>query len=211
MSADIVSFLSLDGVRLAADLEMSPVDRPRATLVIGHPHPLHGGDRRNHVVLALREAAREAGLHSVAPDFRGAGGSEGEHDSGQSERLDLAAACALARDVSGDLPVVLAGYSFGAAVALNVSDPFVVGWLAVAPPLALLSPGVTASRDHRPKHLVVPRHDQFSAVEDLAAEIAGWTATTLDVAEGVDHFLAAAATATCSAALATLLAAAGVD
>ena len=41
----------------------------------------------------------------------------------------------VAAPFAGDGPVLVAGYSFGALVGLNVTDPRVTGWLAVAPPL----------------------------------------------------------------------------
>ncbi len=206
MRAETVSLETLDGVSIEADIVRTDVPRPRATVVIGHPHPLHGGDRHNHVVSALQKAASTLGCHSIAPDFRGGGASGGEHDGGDAERLDLAAACELADLLEPDAPVVLAGYSFGSVVALDVTHPLVEGWLAVAPPMAMLTRGPVSSRNPRPKIIVAPEHDQFSDHDDLAALVSTWENTDLRVIASVDHFFLAGAESACVEALTDLLA-----
>lgn len=205
MVPETVSLSTIDGLELAADVVWADGDA-RGFVVIGHPHPAHGGDRWNNVVRSIQEAAAACGCHSIAPDFRGAGQSVGEHDGGGAERLDLAAACDFAGLVEESLPIVMAGYSFGAAVGLNVSYPSVAGWLAVAPPVSMLQPAPVAAHDHRPKHILLPRHDQFSTVDAMHACTAGWNNTTVTVMEGVDHFIATGATVQCHDALEVLLA-----
>lgn len=205
VSPETVSLETMDGVRLEAGVVWADVAVPRAFVVIGHPHPLYGGDRTNHVVRALQAAAFEAGCHSVAPDFRGAGGSMGEHDNGDSERLDLAAALQMIDMVEDSVPVIMAGYSFGAVVALNVTTPDISGWLAVAPPVPMMAAGVLAATSHRPKHIIAPRHDQFSPVDDLTVMTSSWTNTSVMVLESVDHFIAAGAEDACAAGLAEIL------
>ena len=129
----------------------------------------------------------------------------GIHDDGASERLDLAAACELAAFVSDDVPVVLAGYSFGAAVSLDVVHSSVVGWLCVAPPVSMLKGLPVAASSHLPKVILVPEHDQFSSVEDAAALATQWRNTSVTVLAGVDHFVLAGADSACAGALAALL------
>lgn len=206
MGSDTVSLCALDGTDIEAEL-VRFIDGPaRGTLVIGHPHPLHGGDRHNHVVRALQQAAARCGLHSIAPNFRGVGNSGGTHDGGDAERLDLAAACELAELIEPDHPVIMSGYSFGALVALNVTHPAVAGWLAVAPPLRLSGSAPLASRDHRPKVILSPEHDQFSPPADVRAAVGTWVNADLTVMAGVDHFIAADAPHWCTRALDTLIA-----
>ena len=205
MAPETVSLTTLDGVTLEADVIRVDSDAPRAFVVIAHPHPMYGGDRHNHVVAALQSAAHTLGCHSVAPDFRGAGGSMGTHDDGTSERLDLAAACELASFVSDDVPVVLAGYSFGAAVSLNVVHPSVAGWLCLAPPAVMIGADAVAASSHLPKRLLLPEHDQFTTTGQLELAVSGWRNTTVTVVGGVDHFFLAGAEGTCLSALAALL------
>lgn len=207
MRAETVSLETLDGVSIEADIVRTEESNPRATVVIGHPHPLHGGDRHNHVVRALQLAAWSLGCNSIAPDFRGVGNSGGHHDDGNAERLDLAAACELADLLEIDVPVVAAGYSFGAVVALDLAHPLVAGWLAVAPPLSMLARGPVSSRNPRPKMIVCPEHDQFGDPDEVRALVATWENTRTRVASSVDHFLLAGADSICSDALTDLLAA----
>jgi alpha/beta superfamily hydrolase len=89
-----------------------------------------------------------------------------------------------------DAPLWLAGYSFGAAVALDVAHPRIDGWLAVAPPLAVMPGPRIAGADHRPKHLLVPGHDQFSPPDATAEAVAEWRNTDTTVLPSADHFLA---------------------
>jgi hypothetical protein len=203
--AETVSLETIDGVSIEADVVRTDSPSPRAIVIIAHPHPLHGGDRHNHVVAALQRAAQSLGCHSISPDFRGVGNSGGEHDDGNAERLDLAAACELADLLETDIPVVMTGYSFGAVVALDVAHPLVAGWLAVAPPLAMLSRGPVSMRNMRPKIVVAPEHDQFSDPDELRTELTTWENTQLHVIPSVDHFMLAGADTACESALSDLL------
>lgn len=189
MHEETVFLETLDGVQIEAGIVRSDVQQPRATVVIGHPHPAYGGDRTNHVVLALQQAAWEHDCHSIAINFRGVGYSGDEHDNGDAERLDMVAACELADMIEPDAPIVMAGYSFGAVVALNVTHPHIASWIGIAPPVPLMGSGPTARSHHRPKFLFVPEHDQFSSPDELKNYVSQWTATSLEILPSVDHFI----------------------
>ena len=178
---------ALDGIRLEADLVR--VAGARGSVVLTHPHPLYGGDRFAPIVESLFTALPHAGFTAVRFDFRGVNGSTGEHDDGDAERLDVVAAIELLELVDPDAPVWLAGYSFGSIVALNVVDPRVAGWIAIAPPLDARA-RLLADADHRPKHLFVPQHDQFSGPANALALTANWRSTTVRTVDDADHFLA---------------------
>jgi alpha/beta superfamily hydrolase len=97
--------------------------RPDALFValVCHPHPVFGGNLHNKVVYSAMKALNDPGWGLGWPvlrfNFRGAGLSEGEHD-GQAEVDDVSAATDwLEREF--DRPVVVAGFSFGAAMALR--------------------------------------------------------------------------------------------
>ena len=90
--------------------------------IVAHPHPLFGGTAENKVVTTLAKALRELGCVTLRPSFRGVGGSEGEHDHGVAETGDLLAVHAYARARFGNnLPVYLAGFSFGAHVVARLA------------------------------------------------------------------------------------------
>lgn len=185
-----VTLHTADGLRLDGDLRTA--DRARAAAVVCHPHPQYGGDRFNTVVTALFDALPRVGVDVLRFDFRGVNRSEGSRGGGIDERIDVIAALDRLRDrdVVGDVPLVLAGYSFGAAVALDTVHPDVIGWLAVAPPLAMMRGSRAAAVEPRPKHLLVAGHDQFSPPDPTAAAVDGWLATTTTVLPSADHFLA---------------------
>ena len=118
--------LFLDGPdgRIEVFVEPHPagVESPRGIALIAHPHPLFGGTADNKVVTTLAKAFRELGCATLRPSFRGVGGSEGEHDHGIAETDDLLAVHAYARGRFGsDLPVYLAGFSFGAYVTTRLA------------------------------------------------------------------------------------------
>ena len=118
--------LFLDGPdgRIEVFVEAHPagVESPRGIALIAHPHPLFGGTADNKVVTTLAKAFRELGCATLRPSFRGVGGSEGEHDHGIAETDDLLAVHAYARGRFGsDLPVYLAGFSFGAYVTTRLA------------------------------------------------------------------------------------------
>jgi len=90
--------------------------------LIAHPHPLYGGTADNKVVTTLARAFGDLGCHTVRPNFRGVGGSEGVHDFGHAETDDLLAVHDYTGDRFGhDLPVYLAGFSFGAFVIMRLA------------------------------------------------------------------------------------------
>jgi hypothetical protein len=93
----------------------------------------------NNVVVAACGALAEHGFAALRFNFRGAGKSEGEYDSGKGERDDAVAALAyLASLAEVDAGRVgLAGYSFGAIVAAEAASGDLRGLALVSPPLAM--------------------------------------------------------------------------
>jgi uncharacterized protein len=105
---------------LEALLEEHGEASPRAAAVVAHPHPLYGGTMHSKVVHRLARGLGRAGAVVLRFNFRGVGRSEGVHDRGLGEVED-ARACLewLAARYPG-VPCTLAGFSFGAQVALRL-------------------------------------------------------------------------------------------
>ena len=181
---------TIDDVVLDAEVLAPP--SPWAAAVVCHPHPLYGGDMRNNVVDAIVHALAANGVAALRFDFRGVGRSGGEHGDGETERLDVVAAIEAVAPLAGDGPVLLAGYSFGAAVALSVADPRLEGWFAVAPPLAMSTGALLAGPDHRPKCLQAAEHDEFTPPDAMRAAVGAWRNTTVELVRRADHFFAGA-------------------
>ncbi len=111
---------------------------PLVTTVICHPHPLHGGSMQNKVVHTLARGFGELGQRSVRFNFRGVGRSGGVYDQGVGETEDLLAVIDWIRARRPQDRVWLAGFSFGAYVALRASARADVAQLVlVAPPVNL--------------------------------------------------------------------------
>ncbi|HEX5130716.1 MAG TPA: alpha/beta fold hydrolase [Usitatibacter sp.] len=96
-------------------------DSPRGIAVIAHPHPLYGGTMDNKVVTTLAKVYAEASFATWRFNFRGVGKSEGTHDEGRGESADMLRVIESARVRHGGLPLHLAGFSFGGAIATRAS------------------------------------------------------------------------------------------
>lgn len=95
---------------------------PRGIALVAHPHPLYGGTHTNKVTQTLARTFLRLGYAALRPNFRGVGQSAGTHDDGRGECADLLAVIAEAKRRFGDLPVALAGFSFGAYVQTRVAQ-----------------------------------------------------------------------------------------
>ena len=106
--------------RLEALLNEGSADARFAALVC-HPHPLGGGSLNNRVIYHAMKAMNAPhwglGWPVLRFNFRGTGRSEGHHD-GEAEAGDVLAAMTWLEREFG-LPLVVAGFSFGAAMVLK--------------------------------------------------------------------------------------------
>lgn len=94
---------------------------PRGIALVAHPHPKGGGANTNKVAHTLAKTFASLGYSAWRPNFRGVGKSEGHYDEGRGEVDDLMATLDAARARHGNLPVVLAGFSFGAYCQTHVA------------------------------------------------------------------------------------------
>jgi alpha/beta superfamily hydrolase len=186
MQAEHLRIASSDGVVLQGEF-VAPA-APRATVVLCHPHPQYGGTMRSIVVSALFEALPAAGYACLRFNFRGVEDSTGTYSEGKLEVDDARAAVDTAAADRYARPLVLAGWSFGADMALSVDDGRVDGWLGIAAPLRFRDNFDTVAHDARPKHLVLAQHDEFRSPAEVQADVAAWTATTTEVVPGASHF-----------------------
>jgi len=164
---------------------------PWPGVVICHPHPLHGGNMDNNVVLALALGLAKEGFVTLRFNFRGVGGSQGMHTKGEKEYQEILAALELIKswpdtnDKTG-----LAGYSFGTSVILGHSELY-----AEADAIALVSPpfqaveGTPLKESKVPALIVTGDRDRLVDSTQLDAELASFTnAPEFKLFDGVDHF-----------------------
>ena len=147
--------------------------------LVCHPHPLYGGTMHNKVVFSAMKALREFGFPVLRFNFRGAGHSEGKHDEGRGEMEDVRAALDWLEQ-EFRLPIVWAGFSFGASVGLRACcpDPRVVARISLGTPVE------AEGRRYRyrflqscakPKLFLSGTRDEFGppgAVEEILAQAA---------------------------------------
>lgn len=96
----------------------APRGKPVAVCLVCHPHPLYGGAMSNKVVYSLASAALQAGALTARFNFRGVGKTEGAHDHARGEIDDTVVMAGWLRAQLPGVPLVLAGFSFGAYVSL---------------------------------------------------------------------------------------------
>jgi uncharacterized protein len=96
---------------------------PRGIVLVAHPHPLFGGTMDNKVAQTLARTFVQLGYITYRSNFRGVGQTQGAHDEGRGERDDLLAVIAHMRAQAGqaELPLALAGFSFGTFVLSHVA------------------------------------------------------------------------------------------
>lgn len=165
----------------------------RNVALICHPHPLYGGTMTNKVVHILARACNDMGAVAVRFNFRGVGASAGAHDDGAGETQDTLAMLEWIEQRWPDAHIWLAGFSFGAAMALRAAlqragaGRPVRRLITVAPALRWLeqadaSPGCP---------WLIVQGDQDELVD--ASAVTAWAKglsrpPALKILPGVDHF-----------------------
>jgi len=187
--------LFLDGPagKLEALINTGATHATHAGLVC-HPHPLYGGTLHNKVVFHAMKALNNFGFPVLRFNFRGAGLSQGEHDHGNGEAEDVGTALDwLEREFH--LPVIFAGFSFGAAVGLRVGcpDARVSAVIGLGLPVDAIGDRVydfEFLRDcTKPKLFVSGDRDQFGPRAKLEKVVAALPEPKkLVIVEGADHF-----------------------
>ncbi|WP_321959931.1 alpha/beta hydrolase [Paraburkholderia sp. J7] len=99
---------------------------PRGIALVAHPHPLFGGTMDNKVAQTLARTLVQLGYTTYRSNFRGVGETAGTHDNGIGEQDDLLELIAHMRAQPGqaDVPLVLAGFSFGTFVLSHVAKRY---------------------------------------------------------------------------------------
>ena len=179
--------------KLEALLNAGTAAATHAALVC-HPHPLYGGTLHNKVVFHAMKALNSFGFPVLRFNFRGTGLSRGEHDHGNGEKDDVRAALEWL-DREFHLPLIFAGFSFGAAVGLlpACEDSRVQGVIGLGIPV---SPIDDRSYDfsfladcQKSKLFVSGSRDQFGSRERLEKLLTPLPEPRkLVIIEGADHF-----------------------
>jgi alpha/beta superfamily hydrolase len=194
-AASTIRSLFLDGPagRLEALLNSGAQNATHAALVC-HPHPMFGGTMHNKVVFHAMKALNSFGFPVLRFNFRGTALSQGEHDHGVGETDDVRTALDWL-DREFHLPLIFAGFSFGAAIGLRAAcpDERVRAVISLGVPL---NPVDERSYElnflqscHKPKLFVSGSRDQFGARAKLEALVNALPEPKkLVIIESADHF-----------------------
>lgn len=199
-SGTTIRSLFLDGPagRLEALLNAGASDTTHAAVVC-HPHPLFGGTLHNKVVFHTMKALNGFGFPVLRFNFRGTGLSQGEHDRGEGEVDDVRTALGWL-DAEFHLPLLLAGFSFGAAVGLRAaySDARVRALIGAGVPVVPVAEATEEPRVYtyeflrnctKPKLFISGARDQFGPRAKLEALVASVPEPKkLVIVGGADHF-----------------------
>jgi alpha/beta superfamily hydrolase len=177
--------LVIDGPAGALETDLNDPGLPRRGIaLIAHPNPVQGGTKDNKVVTTLAKTLFGLGYVAIRPNFRGVGASAGVFDQGDGETDDLVAVIRYAKARFGELPLLLAGFSFGAFVQTRVAQQVTAQRLVLVGPAVNRFPAATVPANT----LVV--HGEHDEVVPLAA-VLDWARPLhlpLVVVPGGEHF-----------------------
>lgn len=142
----------------------------------------------NKVVVTLVRTFADAGMAALRFNFRGVGASAGAFDDGRGETKDALAAAGVLRGRWPDAVLVVAGFSFGAVVAVRAAQQLrAAGLVTVAPPLERLAPDEPLPSC--PWLVVHGDEDALIGIDSIVAWLdAQPPGPELDVVSGADHF-----------------------
>lgn len=168
----------------------SPQDLdPVGCAVVCHPHPVHGGTMQNKVAHTLARSFVGAGFVALRFNFRGVGKSAGSFDEGRGEVDDVLHAVAWLRNSAPDLPLWLAGFSFGAAMAIRaaVSIP-TDGLVSIAPAVSRFAVDFE-TQPSCPWLIVQGDTDELVDIEETVAWVDGLDpGPELEIFRDTEHF-----------------------
>ena len=195
---ETVTFSTDDGLRLEWEIRR-PEGDARATAIVCHPHPKHGGSKDHPILWAVRnELAGRRSIIVLGFNFRGVMGSGGTYGGGRDELHDARAAIGRVRDEAPELPTIACGWSFGASVALReaLDDPRVAALALIGFPLRPkdleLPPAPHPSElqaFRRPVLVLAGVKDEYCPVNEARAFSASLPDGRFHAVEGADHYL----------------------
>ncbi|MBV8827952.1 MAG: alpha/beta hydrolase [Acidobacteriaceae bacterium] len=155
-------FLEGKAGRIEALLEEPEHGAPAEAAIVCHPHPQGGGTMHNKVVYRIARGLRKTGCVVLRFNYRGVNLSEGEYDAGRGELEDGRVALNSLRERYPDLPVMLAGFSFGSRIVLRLAGQEA----GIGRVLAVGFPTTIAEREYVynvaiPKYFIQSTNDEF--------------------------------------------------
>ena len=169
-----------------------PTGEMRGAALACHPHPLGGGTMHNKVVYRAAAGLVEAGLATLRFNFRGVGGSSGEHDDGNGEKDDVKDCLNYLTENYPNEELTLAGFSFGSRVGSEValSDDRIARLVSIGTPVDKYDFSFLKEW-RKPVLFVHGDRDEFGSLESLDSlvrQVSENTDAKLVVFENCGHF-----------------------
>ncbi|MHB8503818.1 MAG: alpha/beta hydrolase [Candidatus Acidiferrales bacterium] len=183
-------FLTGPAGRLEAILWSPSTGLPPLAALVCHPHPLFGGTMHNKVVYQAAKSLDALGLSVLRFNFRGTGMSQGTHDRGEGERHDVRAALDFLAAEFSNIPLLVAGFSFGCWVGLRAGceDARVTSLIGLGAPVNNADFSYL-TQCAKPKLFVHGANDIYGAVDKVKSLVASLPRKNkLVVVEDADHF-----------------------
>jgi uncharacterized protein len=186
-------FLAGPAGRLETLLE-EPDEGAIGAALVCHPHPQYGGTMHNKVVYRLARGLRRSGHAVLRFNYRSVNLSEGSYAHGEGEFEDARVALDFLRTRYPELPLTLAGFSFGSRIVLRLG-------CGGAPARRVIAAGFpTVYKDRSfldgctvPRIFVQSTRDEFGPMEELSRLIETLPEPRqLILIDAQDHFFAGA-------------------
>lgn len=191
-AADGTEACAIPGPSGAIEAALTPADPPARPVlaIVCHPLPTEGGSMHNKVVTMTARGLRESGVTTLRFNFRGVGASAGSFDDGHGEQDDLRAVAAWARRRLPDHALWLAGFSFGAWIALRAAVELqAAALITIAPPVGRSWDFGNIRQPTTPWLLIQGEHDELVDPAAVRQWVAGMARPPMLVeVEGASHF-----------------------
>jgi len=205
MIEEHVNFNS-DGMKLEGILsyDENAVNPPLMLLCAPHPHL--GGDMENNVITALGNVLAEKGFAALRFNYRGVGNSESKlgniaeeykywedvlnNDNYTDALADATSALDYLESTVGTNEIYVAGYSFGAVVAmrLSVKNANIRAFASISMPFGRFDTSFL-SDCKKPKLFICADNDFAASIEEVEKGMLSISEPKiLDVIESCDHF-----------------------
>jgi uncharacterized protein len=146
-----------------------PQGSARGVGLVCHPHPLGGGTMHNKVVFRIAAGLVDAGLVTLRFNFRGVGASTGTHAEIEGGVEDVRNALDHLAGKYPELPMTLAGFSFGSRTGMEVGigDQRVSALISVGTPVDKYDDYGFLAEVRKPILFVHGDRDEFGSVENI--------------------------------------------
>ena len=160
-----------------------------AAVVLGHPHPKHGGTMHTKAVYQAAKALARIGCAVLRFNFRGAGTSAGTFSDGPGEMDDCRTAIAFMRERYPGAPLWTGGMSYGAWIGMTVGaeQPDVTTLIGIAAPIGRYDFEAVRTTA-KPKFFIQGERDEICPLKEMREFYArAADPKELVVIDGADH------------------------